>query len=251
MHAFAKGMVLACPNCGAEIPEADINIASDLAYCRRCSHAHSAASLATRQHIPHLHELHGAPRGVIFTRTLDGFRVSASHYSAGQCATALFLAVFWNTITGLFISINTMATLRLLGVRNLAGISLPVITGTGASLGQTLFLWLFLSPFIAIGLALIAALITTVFGRTELSVSAGAGKLFTGVGGLGLTTRFRATDIMDVSIERERRRSSNSGTPSNAIILRTSEGKAHKFGGNLSANKRTYMAAVLADNLLH
>jgi late competence protein required for DNA uptake (superfamily II DNA/RNA helicase) len=29
-------MILACNNCGAEIPEAAINIASDLAYCRRC-----------------------------------------------------------------------------------------------------------------------------------------------------------------------------------------------------------------------
>jgi hypothetical protein len=79
---------------------------------------------------------------------------------------------------------------------------------------QTLFPWLFLSPLIAIGLALIKALITTAFGRTEPSVSAGAGTPFTGAGALGLTTRFKATDIMDASIERERRRPSNSGTPS-------------------------------------
>jgi len=103
------------------------------------SHIADAASSATRQNIPHLHELHGAREGVIFTRTLDSFRISASHYSIGQCVTSLFQAMFWNAITGSFISINTMATLRLLGVRDLAGISLPVITGTGAMLGKHCF----------------------------------------------------------------------------------------------------------------
>ena len=61
-------------------------------------------------------------------------------------------------------------TLRNLHVSAPSWFPAPVVNDSSMSVGMTIFLWLFLTPFILIGLAMIGAFLSCLAGRTEVRV---------------------------------------------------------------------------------
>src|SRR5687767_8011351 len=78
-----------CPKCETEIPLEDINVAQDIALCRKCAESFSFAELAQDEAIPEV-DLNHPPKGMWFNRTPDGFELGSSTRSG----VAFFLVPF-------------------------------------------------------------------------------------------------------------------------------------------------------------
>ena len=77
-----------CPHCGAPIPLDDVNVATDLALCRKCGQTSPFSALAEAASAAH--EPLTLPKGVSFDQTFDGFRIVCSTRSK----TAFFIVPF-------------------------------------------------------------------------------------------------------------------------------------------------------------
>jgi len=117
-------------------------------------------------------ELHSdhPPRGITIERTFDGGTVvKIRMFSWESFMSAIGITLFWNGLVSVFVwlAIKTSAIL----------------------------LWLFLTPFIAIGLALVFGLLFTVFGKSEIKITNAEGSVFTGIGPFGKTRRFAPKSV--------------------------------------------------------
>lgn len=148
-------MITICPACRGELPSADINVATDVALCRACgqtfklSKLQDAAALATVN-------LDDPPAGCWVRDDGDGVRIGASTRSASSFFGLTFFAAFWNSIVGVFVAITLASTLSHLGVALPKWFPAPNQGGMPLGTGMTAFMWLFLTPFILVGLGLVA-----------------------------------------------------------------------------------------------
>lgn len=186
------------------------------------------------------------PGGAWFQRTGTGFVTGATHRSWGQALGMLFFTTFWNGIVSVFVLLALGATLHHLGV--------PVPhwfpKGTGMPLPMTIFLWVFLTPFIAIGLLTFGIFLSSLAGRTQVTIEGGQGMVFSGVGPLGFRKRFSAAEVKDVRIEeaawRDNRGSSRRRTQ---VVLNTGD-KPVVFGSMWNEPRRSFVAAALKRELV-
>jgi hypothetical protein len=120
------------------------------------------------------------------------------------------------------------------------------MNGSPMSKGMTLFLWIFLTPFIVIGVSMIGAFFLSVGGRTEVQADPTGGTVFTGVGPLGYRRRFMPSHVADVRIEDKQWRDSDGDRQQKTnIVIETKEGKLIRFGSMLSNERRRFLAAIL------
>jgi hypothetical protein len=125
------------------------------------------------------------------------------------------------------------------------------MNGGPMGVGMTIFLWLFLTPFILVGLAMIAGFLSCLAGRTEVRVRDWQGEIFTGIGSFGFTKRFKTDAIKNVRIEdRQWRDSDGDRRQSTHILIDLLEGKPIKFGSALSDERRQFVAAALRNAIL-
>jgi hypothetical protein len=116
--------------------------------------------------------------------------------------------------------------------------------------GMTLFLWVFLTPFIAIGLAMFAAFLSCLAGKTELQIQGNQCVLFSGIGSLGWRKRFSTSDVKDVRIEDKRWRDSDGDSRRNTQIIIESIQKPIKFGSMLTNERRQFVAGCAKKELV-
>ncbi len=115
---------------------------------------------------------------------------------------------------------------------------------------MTLFLWLFLTPFIAVGLFLLGTFFSSIAGRTEIKLNHKEGLVFTGVGPLGLRRRFDPETVKNVSIQDRSWNDSDGHRQKKVqIVLETRAGKEIKFGSMLTGPRRNFVAAALRQAL--
>jgi|ERR1035437_10435636 hypothetical protein len=114
------------------------------------------------------------------------------------------------------------------------------------SMGMTLFLWIFLTPFIVVGLVLIGAFLSALGGRTEVRIRNAEGVVFVGIGTFGYRRRFDASAVKDVRID-DKQWSDNDGRRQRKtyIIIETREGKLVKFGSMLAEERRKFVAGTV------
>ena len=112
--------------------------------------------------------------------------------------------------------------------------------------GITVFLWLFLTPFITIGLFLAGSLVSNLFGRTEVRIANSQGTVFTGIGALGWKRAFDTTQVKTVRLHESR---NNNGTASIKLNIELRDGKSIKFGSMLPDGRRQFMLAALRKTL--
>jgi hypothetical protein len=239
-----------CPRCKGVIPSEDVNVANDIAFCRHCNLSHRLSDLTSGSTVDENVDASRPPSGTWFQRNGAGMVIGATHRSIGQAIGLLFFCVFWNGIVSVFVLLALSSTLHHLGVPVPDWFPAPKMNGSSVAVGMTLFLWLFLTPFIAIGLAMLAAFLSCLAGRTELQIQGGQCVLFSGIGSFGWRKRFSTSAVKDVRLEDKRWRDSDGDSRRNTqIVIETNE-KPIKFGSMLTNERRQFVAGCLKKELV-
>lgn len=242
-----------CSQCHQEIPEADVNVTEGVAYCRKCGTLSRLADLLDDAEfsIPEV-DTSIPPRGCVMRETGLWTTIRASARSVGGGCGLLFAALFWNGIVSIFVLIALGGTIYHLFGGIPAWFPAPFSQGsnTGSSmpLGMVIFLWVFLLPFIAIGLLLIGSLLTTTLGRVEVRVRQSEGVAFTGFGPIGWRRRFDASDVKSVGLGKTTWKENNRSKP--VIVIETNNGRILRLGSILPEERRAWMAKALRELLI-
>lgn len=254
-------MSVLCPVCRKEIDPDDVNVGADVAFCRACNNAAKLSAIAaefserreaTRSQltgedgsddgsIP-APDLANPPKGCWYHDDGLEARVGATCRSLTGAAFMLFFTLFWNGVVSVFVVINVASTLVHLGVAVPAWFPSPNgSTAPNMPLGMTLFLWLFLTPFILIGAFTAAMALTSLFGHVEVRVCDAKGWVFTGVGPIGWKRRFDVASVRSVALGQTSWKENNQSKP--VIVIEAD--KTIRFGSMLQGGHRLYLAGVL------
>lgn len=214
-------MDTACPLCRSAIATDDINVATDLALCRRCGKTFSFSELVRGSAIGAV-DLNAPPSGAWFEQLANGFRVGASTRSW----MALFLVPFTCVWSG----------------GSLGGIYGRQIVSGEFNPMMSLFGLPFLigSVFLITGCAMMTA------GKVEVLRRGDQLSIFTGIGMLGWTRTYTWSDF-SAAREEAGRNGWNSNRQNTAIVL---EGKQRvAFGSMLSEKRRVFLLSALRQAL--
>jgi len=190
-----------CPDCDEPIGSEAVNIKEGMALCPGCG------KLSRLSELNHS----GRSRSEILAKPPSGCSILSDGHSVTLTAslrslptfvfTAAF-ALFWNGITSVFVFV-AMAGLY----TNLIGPlpnwfpapamndGRPEMNGEPMGLGATLFLCVFLIPFVTIGLAMAATALLNLLGKTTVVIDEFDSYVATGVGFLRWKTRFDLREI--------------------------------------------------------
>ncbi len=164
---------------------------------------------------------------------------------------ALAISLFWNGIVSVFVLVAISATLQQLHVPTPDWFPAPKMNGDAMTVGMTIFLWIFLTPFIAIGSIMIGAFFSAVAGRTEVEIRQSEGTIFVGIGPLGWRRRFNCGTVKDVRVEDKSWRNSDGGRQNKTqIVIETQDGKQIEFGSMLREDRMKFVAAGVRQALL-
>jgi hypothetical protein len=235
-----------CSKCGKAIPSEDVNVANDVAYCRACNVSHQLSALTQGTELATTVDLNQPPAGAWYTNDGTGSVIGATHRSLGTAIGALAFGLFWNGIVSVFVLVALAGTLRHLGITLPHWFPAPNMNGSPMSVGMTIFLWIFLTPFIVIGLVMIGVFVSCLAGRTEVRIRNAEGVVFAGIGSLGYRRRFDASAVKDVRIDDKQWRDSDGGRQHKTyIIIETRECKLVKFGSMLTEERRKFLAGAV------
>jgi hypothetical protein len=239
-----------CPRCKGEIPGEDINVAKDVAYCRHCNLALRFSLLTDRANQNDEVDLNQPPPGTCFRREADGLLLSVNNRSPGGALGLLFFSLLWNGIVSVFVLLTLSATMHRLGISLPSWF--PAFAAKSGSLPWPMitFLWLFLVPFIAIGLLVLGCFLNCVGGRVEIRLQNGHGILFRGIGPIGFRKSFEASEVRDVRME-DRRWRDGDGDPRHnfQIIIETAKGSL-QFGSMFTEQRRRFVVGALRKELV-
>lgn len=226
-------------------------MANDVALCRGCNLIHKLSALIQAGELEANLDLTRPPAGTWYRSSGMGAMVGASHRSWGMALGALAFGLFWNGIVSVFVAVALSATLHHLHVPIPDWFPAPKMNKAEMGVGMTIFLWLFLTPFIAIGLVMIGAFFSSLAGRTEILVRHAEGMILTGIGPFAWRRRFNAQDVKDVRIDdRQWRDSDGDRQRKTQIIIELGSGKQIKFGSMLREDRRKFLAAAARKALL-
>ncbi|MCX6927944.1 MAG: hypothetical protein NT154_32755 [Verrucomicrobia bacterium] len=235
-----------CSRCGKVIPSEDVNVANDVAYCRACNISYPLSALTLGTEVDANIDFTHPPAGAWYTSSGMGPVIGATHRSVGTAIGALAISLFWNGIVSVFVLVAISGTLRNLGITPPHWFPAPIMNDSPMSVGMTIFLWIFLTPFILIGLVMIGAFLSSIGGRTEVRITNAEGVVFTGVGGLGYRRRFDSSAVKDVRVEDKQWRDSDGDRQrKTCILIETREGKQIKLGTMLTPERRKFLAGAL------
>ena len=104
-------------------------------------------------------------------------------------------------------------------------------------------MWLFLTPFILVGLTMVATVALSLFGRVSVRVAPGGGRGFTGIGPLGWPRRFDPAQVTGVSVGKAAWQQNGQDVPA-VVIDRRGRGPL-RFGTTLTVERRAWLVAAL------
>ena len=233
-----------CPKCKSPIPDNDINVAANVAFCRACNTVNKLSEIAEASDLADVDTSH-PPAGVTYGPRGGGAEISWSHRSIGSAIGALLFGLFWNGILSVFIGIALLSTMKLMHVSLPGRLSTSQFNGD-MGLWGTIGLWIFLLPFMAVGLFMIAAFVMAIAGRTEIRIEPGECSIFSGVGKVGWRRRFNPANVKQVRVEDRRWHDSDGDSRrSTMVVLEMETGKPLKFGAGFKPEQRNFVAAVL------
>ena len=236
-----------CTKCRRVIPPDDINVAKDVAYCRDCNISYRLSDLTYDNDIGASVNLNDPPKGAWYRSDGGGTVIGATNRSAGAALVMVFFALYWNGIVSVFVVLALTSTLHLLHVPLPVWFPAPKMNNSTMGPGETAFLWLFLTPFITVGLFVTGACLSGLFGKTEARIENTQGKLFTGVGALGWKRTFDPSQVRDVRINQSR---NNQGKDMFVIVIETREGKQLKLGSLLTNERQQFVLGALRKTLV-
>jgi hypothetical protein len=183
------------------------------------------------------------PEGCAYSESIRGdLTITASLRSVGSAVAYLAFALFWNGIVSIFV---------LFAISQLyAHFIGPVPTwfpaprsnrGGVSTVGETYFLCIFLIPFVLVGAGMIMAVIYSLIGRVQLTVTGTDGRVRTGCGPINWSRRFDASKVKRVSDTRTKYEV-NHRTQS---LIQIEAERTIRFGSGLSDPRRKWLLGML------
>jgi hypothetical protein len=240
-----------CPACGQPIAPDDINIKEGVALCRSCG-ALSRLSAIANQPAPNPVASATPPPGCACDEQPGGrLDIRAAHRGVGTTLGMLAVCLFWNGIVSVFVLVALAGVYRHFVGPLPAWFPAPrdasdANRGTGMPWGMTLFLCIFLVPFVAVGAALFLAFLTSLLGRVRVVVDGDEGRVRVGVGPLNWSRRFNAERVTRVA-------TGGSGYLVNGKprpLIQIEADRTIKFGSFLPDARRAWLLDVLRTQLI-
>jgi hypothetical protein len=242
-----------CPNCDQPIEAESINITEGVALCPGCGKLSRLSKLnySTRS----LQEiLAQPPRGCSIGEAGRGVRLLASMRSLGGFIPTALFALFWNSIVSLFVLLAIAGLYSNLigplphwfpapGVNE----GQPEMNGKPMDLGMTLFLCLFLTPFVAVGIGTLVAAITCLIGKVEVVIDEWESYVATGIGFIRWKKRFDSKQIQSVSFYNSGGQSDSDAKSSIELVA----DRTIKFGSGLREDRKQWLWAAVKEILLN
>ena len=233
-----------CPNCDQPLPTEAINIGEGVALCGSCQRLTRLSELIEHEQ-PNEAVIGDPPGGCRIVNEVDGVSIHLSLRSIGGLIGGLFICLFWNGILSVFLLVFAA------GIYNeLIG---PIPEWFPApefdesmGLGMTIFLGLFLTPFIVIGVGMIGMVLMSAMGSMRIRIGRDQGRVSTGIGPIAWTKRFNPRAVTGVSVGRTKWKENDQHKP---LVVIEAE-KDVRFGSGLSNRKRMWLVAVLRRELL-
>ena len=238
-----------CSRCRRIVPPEDINVAKDIAYCRQCNHLTRLSSLVDPDEDGIESVPDRPPDGVWCDRGPLETRLGATHRSLPLAVGAFAFGAFWNGIVSIFVLIAIQSTVRHLGWILPEWFPAPDIKGEQMGVGMTLFLWIFLLPFIGVGLGMCGAFLGALVGKTEIRLDPRSASIFHGIGPIGWTRRFLPQEVVSVRLVDRVRRGSDGDESGREVVIRTRNGRKFSFGSTLREDRLRYLAGILRRQL--
>lgn len=234
----------ACPECGRPIATADINIAEGVALCRACGKLSKLSELV-EEVVVDASAITRPPAGCTYDASPSGPTViRASARSAGGAIGLLAICLFWNGIVSVFL-LQVIAGFYTHFVGPLPQ-WFPAPSNHGKSdimsLGTSLFMCVFLTPFVVVGLGMLGGFLLSVAGRVEVLVNGFDGRVRTGVGPFSWTRRFDASQVQHVNLGLTKWKENGQSKERIEIVAAD---RTVRFGTILTPERRQWMRTVL------
>lgn len=231
-----------CPSCDAPLASDAINIAEGVAMCPSCGKLSRLSDVIEHER-PSEEVVNDPPAGCTFTSQFDETIIRVSLRSVGGFIGSLFFCLFWNGITGVFVLVALAGLYSSLVGPVPAWFPAPTMnnSSSGMGLGMTLFLCVFLIPFVTVGLIMIGAVLTSLMGSTVVSVGRDNAWVRTGVGPIGLTRRFNPRSFRSIGPGKTKWQQNGQ----HKELIQIDADKTIRFGSGMSEAKRDWLIAVL------
>ncbi|WCJ59415.1 hypothetical protein NXS98_17115 [Fontisphaera persica] len=239
-----------CQKCRKTIPAEDVNVAQDVAFCRWCNVAYVLSELTHEAEASPAVDVSRPPEGASVRNDGVWRVIRATHRSWGSAAGLLFFCLFWNGIVSVFVLLALASTLMHLGVTLPEWFPAMDMKKNSMPLGMTIFLWIFLTPFILVGLGMFFAFLSSLMGHTEVRLRSSEGVIYSGIGPFKWPRRFVPAEVKKVRLAEEFSTSAKGHTRSSkTIVLELENGRTIKFGSALNDARRAFMVAALRQEL--
>lgn len=246
-HGFRR-----CPDCDQAVTSEDMNIKEGVALCPGCGRLSRLSELsASARSIGEV--LASPPSGCSIVS--DGQRVTAtaSMRSLPGFVLAATFALFWNSITSVFVLIAVEGLYTNLigplpnwfpapGMKD----GKPEMNGGPMNLGMTLFLCIFLIPFVAVGTGMVAAAVLNLLGKVEVIVDEFDSHVATGVSFLKWRRRFDPRTVTAVDFGGQACQADRQS--SRSIVI--SADRSVTFGSMLPSDRLEWLRAAIREILL-
>jgi hypothetical protein len=230
---------LTCSSCGAAISQENINVAKDFFYCPACQKAGTISAQISDVEISADYS-RGAPAGTWERSEMNRLVVGARCFEWGALLGQLFTAVFWNGILSLFLLVFGVFTLQSLKVPLPEQLNFIEKKPENFPPGMLVFFWLFITPFVAIGLWMIYSVFDTLFGKIELLFDRGNLVIKRSVGPFSTEKNIQLANLAGLAIKAAS--TTKSGNPINyQIELTERDGIIHKLGRGIPTNRLGYL----------
>ncbi|MCP4522340.1 MAG: hypothetical protein GY827_11725 [Cytophagales bacterium] len=200
-----------CPNCNTEIDPQNINIQTDIAQCQSCHHIFKISeNIETMNHDGF--DMDDPPKGTWIKREMNKMVIGVSTRSPFAFFLIPFMVVW-----------SSMSIGGIYGSQIMSGEFNP-------------FMSLFGIPFLLGSIIFWSIALMTITGKVELTLDKQGGKIFTGVGVIGITKRFQWSEVS--SIEEKVSNLRMRGRQNTSLVF---EGKRRiSFGYGLIREHRQY-----------
>jgi len=242
-----------CPFCDNLLTSDAMNIKEGVALCPSCGKLSRLSDLNTS----------GRSISEILARPPDGCSISSDGHRVVATVslrswisflTYTGVALFWNSMLSVFV-LTAIAGLY----TNLIGPlpqwfpapglndGKPEMNGRPMELGMTLFLCLFLIPFVMIGIMMIGAAIMNLLGKVEVVIFEFDSYVATGVGPLRWKKRFDPREVRSVEYGMTAWQSNGNSLP----LIEIKADRTVKFGSQMQDHRMEWLVMVLRQLLIH
>lgn len=240
-----------CPACNAPIGVDDINMAEGVGLCRACNTLHRLSDLIEGDEALCDQVARSEPPRGAWLRD-DGVvtRIGAVTRSRLIGGFMWCFTLFWNGVVSVFLYIAITAVLVHAGLLPESRL-VPMSQNSGPSkpldVGGTIFLCVFLIPFVLIGIGTFLLALVATFGSTEVRLRGNDASVRTGLGPIMLKKTFEVAEVKSVRLGNSD--ISQNNQPLQGIIVKAADRKI-VFGALLSSERRRWMASVLRELVL-